>query len=205
MNNQELQARKVKAIARGQGNMYPVYVDRALNSELWDVEGKRYIDFGTGIAVCNTGHSHPKVIAAVQGQLEKFSHTCVMVNPYEVAVELAEKLTVIAPGDSEKKAIFVSTGAEAVENCVKIARAHTGRRGVIAFNGGFHGRTNLTMALTGKISPYKHLFGPFPGDIFHAPFPMACHDVSVKESLKAIENLFKVDIAPSDVAAIIVE
>ncbi|MDG1732010.1 MAG: 4-aminobutyrate--2-oxoglutarate transaminase [Thalassotalea sp.] len=205
MNNQELQARKVKAIARGQGNMYPVYVDRALNSELWDVEGKRYIDFGTGIAVCNTGHSHPKVIAAVKGQLEKFSHTCVMVNPYEVAVELAEKLTVIAPGDSEKKAIFVSTGAEAVENCVKIARAHTGRRGVIAFNGGFHGRTNLTMALTGKISPYKHLFGPFPGDIFHAPFPMACHDVSVKESLKAIENLFKVDIAPSDVAAIIVE
>lgn len=204
-SNQALQNRKTKVIARGQGNMYPVYVERAENSEIWDVEGNRYIDFGAGIAVCNTGHSHPKVVAAAKEQLDKFSHTCVMVNPYEVAVELAEKLTDIAPGDSEKKAIFVSTGAEAVENCVKIARAHTGRRGVIAFNGGFHGRTNLAMALTGKITPYKNLFGPFPGDIFHAPFPIECHDITVKQSLKALENLFKVDIAPSDVAAIIVE
>jgi 4-aminobutyrate aminotransferase/(S)-3-amino-2-methylpropionate transaminase len=205
MTNESLQARKVAVVARGQGNLYPVYVERAKNSEIWDVEGKRYIDFGTGIAVCNTGHSHPKVIAAVKAQVDKFSHTCVMVNPYGVAVELAEKITAIAPGDSGKKAIFVSTGAEAVENCVKIARAHTGRRGVIAFNGGFHGRTNLTMALTGKITPYKNLFGPFPGDIFHAPFPIACHDITVQQSLKAVENLFKVDIAPSDVAAIIVE
>ncbi len=205
MTNSELQTRKTQVIARGQGNMYPVYVERAENSEIWDVEGKRYIDFGTGIAVCNTGHSHPKVVAAVKAQLDKFSHTCVMVNPYEVAVELAEKLVDIAPGNSAKKAIFVSTGAEAVENCVKIARAHTGRRGVIAFNGGFHGRTNLTMALTGKITPYKHLFGPFPGDIFHAPFPIACHGITVEQSLKAVENLFKVDIAPTDVAAIIVE
>lgn len=205
MTNAKLQARKSQVIARGQGNVYPVYAEHAKNAELWDVEGNRYIDFGTGIAVCNTGHSHPKVIAAVKNQIDKFSHTCVMVNPYEVAVELAEKLTAIAPGDSEKKAIFVSTGAEAVENCVKIARAHTGRRGVIAFNGGFHGRTNLTMALTGKITPYKNLFGPFPGDIFHAPFPIECHGISVKESLKAVENLFKVDIAPSDVAAIIIE
>jgi len=205
MNNQQLQDRKTKVIARGQGNMYPVYIERGEGSELWDVEGKRYIDFGTGIAVCNTGHSHPKVVAAAKAQLDKFSHTCVMVNPYEVAVELAEKLVAAAPGDSEKKAIFVSTGAEAVENCVKIARAHTGRRGVIAFNGGFHGRTNLTMALTGKILPYKNLFGPFPGDIFHAPFPIEVHDITVKQSLKALENLFKVDIAPTDVAAIIVE
>jgi len=205
MTNEELQARKSQVIARGQGNVYPVYVDHAKNAEIWDVEGKRYIDFGAGIAVSNTGHSHPKIIEAVKAQVDKFSHTCVMVNPYEVAVELAEKLTAIAPGPSAKKAIFVSTGAEAVENCVKIARAHTGRRGVIAFNGGFHGRTNLTMALTGKISPYKHLFGPFPGDIFHAPFPMECHDVSVKDALKALDNLFKVDIAPSDVAAIIIE
>lgn len=204
-SNQELQARKANVIARGQGNMYQAYVERAENSEIWDVEGNRYIDFGAGIAVCNTGHSHPKVVAAVKEQLDKFSHTCVMVNPYEVAVELAEKLIEIAPGNSEKKAIFVSTGAEAVENCVKIARAHTGRRGVIAFNGGFHGRTNLTMALTGKITPYKNLFGPFPGDIFHAPYPIDCHDITVKQSLKALENLFKVDIAPSDVAAIIVE
>jgi len=203
--NAQLQQRKTSVIARGQGNVYPVYVEHAKNAELWDVEGKRFIDFGTGIAVCNTGHSHPKVVEAVKAQVDKFSHTCVMVNPYEVAVELAEKLTQLAPGDSEKKAIFVSTGAEAVENCVKIARAHTGRRGVIAFNGGFHGRTNLTMALTGKITPYKNLFGPFPGDIFHAPFPIAQHDISVKDSLTALANLFKVDIAPSDVAAIIVE
>lgn len=205
MNNTDLQNRKVKVIARGQGNVYPVYVERAKNAEIWDVEGNRYIDFGTGIAVCNTGHSHPKVIDAVKNQIDKFSHTCVMVNPYESAVELAEKLIEIAPGGSDKKAIFVTTGAEAVENCVKIARAHTGRRGVIAFNGGFHGRTNLTMALTGKITPYKHLFGPFPGDIFHAPFPIESHGISVNDSLKAIANLFKVDISPTDVAAIIVE
>ncbi|MBO9491411.1 4-aminobutyrate--2-oxoglutarate transaminase [Endozoicomonas sp. G2_1] len=204
-NNADLQARKSAVIARGQGNVYSSYIERGENAELWDVEGNRFIDFGTGIAVCNTGHSHPKVVAAVKEQIEKFSHTCVMVNPYEVAVELAEKLTKAAPGDSEKKAIFVSTGAEAVENCVKIARAHTGRRGVIAFNGGFHGRTNLTMGLTGKITPYKNLFGPFPGDIFHAPFPIDVHGISVKDSLKAVENLFKVDIAPSDVAAIILE
>ncbi len=205
MTNEQLQQRKVAVIARGQGNMYPVYVQKAKNSEIWDVEGKRYIDFGTGIAVCNTGHCHPKVVAAVKDQLDLFSHTCVMVNPYKVAVKLAEQLTMLAPGRSDKKAIFVSTGAEAVENCIKIARAYTGRRGVIAFNGGFHGRTNLTMALTGKITPYKNLFGPFPADIFHAPFPVECHGISVNDSLKAIENLFKVDIAPSDVAAIIVE
>lgn len=204
-SNESLQARKSAVIARGQGNVYPVYIDKGINAEIWDVEGNRYIDFGSGIAVCNTGHSHPKVMAAVKTQLEKFSHSCVMVNPYEVAVELAEKITVIAPGDSDKKAIFVTTGAEAVENCIKIARAHTGRRGVVAFNGGFHGRTNMTMALTGKMAPYKHMFGPFPGDIYHVPFPIACHDVSEKSSLKALENLFKVAIAPTDVAAIIIE
>lgn len=205
MSNKTLQNRKEQVIARGQGNIYPVYVDHAKNAEIWDVEGNRYIDFGAGIAVCNTGHSHPKVINAIKQQVDKFSHTCVMVNPYEVAVELAEKLVAAAPGNSPKKAIFVTTGAEAVENCVKIARAHTRRRGVIAFNGGFHGRTNLAMALTGKVTPYKNLFGPFPADIFHAPFPMEQHDVSVKDALKALQNLFKVDICPTDVAAIIVE
>ncbi|MEE1673198.1 4-aminobutyrate--2-oxoglutarate transaminase [Agarivorans aestuarii] len=205
MNNQQLQERKQSVIARGQGNVYPVYVERALNAELWDVEGKRYIDFATGIAVCNTGHSHPKVVAAVKQQLDKFSHTCVMINPYESAVELAEKLVALAPGNSDKKAMFVTTGAEAVENAVKIARASTGRRGVIAFNGGFHGRTNLTMALTGKITPYKHQFGPFTGDIYHAPFPMKAHGISTEQSLKALNNIFKVDISAEDVAAIIVE
>ena len=162
-------------MARGQGNIAPVYIERGENAELWDVEGNRYIDFGTGIAVCNTGHSNPRVVAAVIDQVERFSHTCVMVTPYDSAVQLAEQLNELAPGDSPKKSIFVTTGAEAVENTIKIARAYTGRRGVIAFNGGFHGRTLLAMGLTGKITPYKNLFGPFPGEIFHVPFPVDYH------------------------------
>ncbi|RXJ88616.1 4-aminobutyrate--2-oxoglutarate transaminase [Arcobacter sp. CECT 8983] len=205
MNNKDLQNRKNKVFARGQGNAYPVYVEKAKNAELWDVEGNRFIDFGTGIAVCNTGHSHPKIVEAVKSQIEKFSHTCVMVNPYEVAVELAEKLTKLAPGETEKKAIFVTTGAEAVENCVKIARAHTGRRGIVAFNGGFHGRTNMTMALTGKTMPYKKGFGPFPAEIYHLPYPTQFNGTSVKDTLVALKNLFKVDILPEDIAAIIIE
>ena len=205
LTNAQWQVRKQAAIARGQGNIAAVYIDRAENAEMWDVEGKRYIDFGTGIAVCSTGHSNPKVVEAVQKQLQRFSHTCVMVTPYDSAVELAEKLNELAPGPTPKKSIFVTTGAEAVENCVKIARAHTGRRGVIAFNGGFHGRTLLAMGLTGKITPYKNLFGPFPGEIFHVPYPIDYHGVTVEDSLKALEMLFKVDIAPTDVAAIIVE
>jgi len=204
-SNAEWQERKTAAIARGQGNIAPVYIERASNAELWDVEGKRYIDFGTGIAVCNTGHSHPKVVAAVKEQLDRFSHTCVMVTPYDSAVRLAEALNELAPGKSPKKSMFVTTGAEAVENTVKIARAYTGRRGVIAFTGGFHGRTLLAMGLTGKITPYKNLFGPFPGDVYHAPFPVEYHGVSVKDSIKALTALFKADIAPTDVAAIIVE
>lgn len=205
MSNNELQERKLKVFARGQGNTYPVFVKEAKNAELWDVEGNRFIDFGTGIAVCNTGHSHPKIIEAVKTQIEKFSHTCVMVNPYEVAVELGEKLTKLAPGDSEKKIIFVTTGAEAVENCVKIARAHTKRRAVIAFNGAFHGRTSLTMALTGKTAPYKVGFGPFPGEIYHVPFPAEAYSATVEDSLRAIKNIFKSDVVAEDVAAIIVE
>jgi 4-aminobutyrate aminotransferase/(S)-3-amino-2-methylpropionate transaminase len=203
--NAEWQERKVAAIARGQGNIAPVYIERAKNAELWDIEGKRYIDFGTGIAVCNTGHSNPKVVAAVKEQLDRFSHTCVMVTPYDTAVRLAEALNELAPGNSPKKSIFVTTGAEAVENTIKIARAHTGRRGVIAFNGGFHGRTLLAMGLTGKITPYKNLFGPFPGEVYHAPFPIDYHGIGVEDSIKALHALFKADIAPTDVAAIIVE
>ncbi|MDH5618082.1 MAG: aminotransferase class III-fold pyridoxal phosphate-dependent enzyme, partial [Gammaproteobacteria bacterium] len=134
-SNAAWQERKLAAMARGQGNIAPVYVDRAVNAEIWDVEGRRYIDFGTGIAVCNTGHSNPQVVAAVQEQLQRFSHTCVMVTPYDSAVRLAEQLNELAPGASPKKSMFVTTGAEAVENTIKIARAYTGRRGVIAFNG----------------------------------------------------------------------
>ena len=205
MNNAALQQRKDNAFARGQGTLTHAYIEKALNAELWDVEGKRYIDLGSGIAVVNTGHSHPRVQAAVQEQLTKFSHTCVMVTPYASAVELAEKLNAAAPGDTPKKAIFVTTGAEAVENCVKIARAHTGRSGIIAFNGGFHGRTNLTMGLTGKVAPYKAGFGPFPGEIYHAPYPNAYHGVSEEESLRALNMLFTVAIEPGRIAAIIIE
>lgn len=203
--NQSLQQRKTAVIARGQGNVYPVFVSHAKNAEVWDVENNRYIDFASGIAVCNTGHSHPKVVEAVKRQMDKFSHSCVMVNPYEVAIELAEKLVKIAPGQSEKKAVFVSTGAEAVENCIKIARAYTKRRGVVAFNGGFHGRTNMAMALTGKIAPYKQDFGPFPSDIFHVPFPDPLRGISTEDSLMALNTLFKASIAATDVAAIIIE
>jgi len=202
--NAELQQRKQKAIARGQGNVSAVYVDRAENSEFWDVEGRRYIDFGSGIAVVNTGHSHPKITAAVKKQLDKFSHTCVMVNPYDSAVELAEKLNELVPIQFAKT-MFVTTGAEAVENAIKIARAHTGRRGVIAFNGGFHGRTSMCMALTGKVAPYKAQFGPFPGEIYHVPFPIEYHGVSVADSLAAIETLFKVEIEAEAIAAMIIE
>ena len=205
MNNVDLQQRKENAIARGQGNMAPVYVDRALNSEVWDVEGKRHIDFGAGIAVVNTGHNHPKVKAAVQAQVERFTHTCVMVSPYESAVALAEKLNEAAPGNTPKKSIFVTTGAEAVENCVKIARAYTGRPGIIAFNGGFHGRTNMTMGLTGKVSPYKIGFGPFPSDIFHVAYPNEFHGISAEQSLEELKMRFTCDIEASRVAAIIIE
>lgn len=203
--NLSLQQRKQAVIANGQGNLYPVYVSHAKNAELWDVEGNRYLDFGTGIAVCNTGHAHPKLVQAVSEQMARFSHSCVMVNPYESAVSLAEKLTELAPGSSRKKAMFVTTGAEAVENAIKIARAHTSRRGIVAFNGGFHGRTNLTMAMTGKVSPYKDHFGPFPADIYHVPFPNPLHGISSKDSLQALNTLMKVDIAAADIAAVIIE
>jgi len=204
-SNQDLQKRRDAAFARGLGNQLPVYVARARNAEMWDVEGRRYIDFASGIAVLNTGHLHPKVQAAVAKQLDAFSHTCLMITPYESAVVLAEKLNRLAPGPSPKKAIFVTTGAEAVENCIKIARAHTGRSGVIAFGGGFHGRTFMAMALTGKVAPYKAGFGPFPADVYHAPYPIAYHGVSVEDSLEALEHIFKYDIEPARVAAIIIE
>jgi 4-aminobutyrate aminotransferase/(S)-3-amino-2-methylpropionate transaminase len=202
--NQDWQNRKNQAFARGMGNMLPIYVERAENAELWDVEGRRYIDFGAGIAVVNTGHSHPRIVAAVREQLEAFSHTCIMVTPYAQAVELAERVTQAVPIENAK-AIFVSTGAEAVENAVKIARVATGRPGVIAFSGGFHGRTNLCMGLTGKVVPYKKGFGPFTPEIYHVPFPAEYLGISGDDAFDALEQLFKCDIQPDKVAAIIIE
>lgn len=197
--------RRLKAIARGMGMAAPVFAKRAENAEIWDIEGRRFIDFAGGIAVLNAGHRHPLVMRRVMEQLNSFTHTCFTIMPYEPFVELAEKLNALAPISGEKKSIFVTTGAEAVENSVKIARAHTGRSDVIAFNGSFHGRTLMTMALTGKNIPYKTKFGPFPAGVWHVPYPIEHKGISVEDSLHAIEWLFKVDVEPSRVAAIIIE
>jgi 4-aminobutyrate aminotransferase len=203
--NTEWQSRKELATVRGVGVLTHVYAARAENAEIWDVEGKRYIDFAGGIGVLNTGHRHPKVIAAVEAQLRKFTHTCYQVMPYPGYVELAEKLNQLTPGRFPKKTAFFSTGAEAIENSVKVARAATGRPGIIAFAGAFHGRTMMAMALTGKVTPYKAGFGPFPPEIYHAPFPIALHGVSVEESIEGINRLFKADIDPKRVAGVIIE
>ena len=204
-SNASLHKRRMDAVPRGVGNAYAIYAERASNAEIIDVEGKRLIDFAGGIAVLNTGHCHPKVVAAVTEQLGKFTHTCFQVNPYEQYIRLAERLNDITPGDFAKKTIFLTTGAEAVENAVKIARAHTKRAAVIAFSGAFHGRTLMGMALTGKYQPYKVGFGPFPTDIYHVPFPETNEKDGWQKSLKALETLFKADVGPDNVAAIIIE
>lgn len=203
--NKEWQARKDAATPRGVGVLAKFYAERALNAELWDVEGRRFIDFGSGIAVLNTGHRHPAVVAAIARQLESFTHTAYQVVPYASYVALAERLNQMTPGSHLKKTALFTTGAEAVENAIKIARHHTRRPGVIALSGAFHGRTFLGMSLTGKVVPYKTGFGPFPGSVYHVPAPIELHGGSVETSLKAIDYLFKADIEPSQVAAIIVE
>ncbi|MGL3608658.1 4-aminobutyrate--2-oxoglutarate transaminase [Rhizobium sp. G187] len=205
MKNADISARKNDAISRGVGMTTQIYADKAENAEIWDVEGNRYIDFAGGIAVLNTGHRHPKVVEAVKAQLDRFTHTCHQVVPYENYVALAERLNKIVPGKFEKKTIFATTGAEAVENAIKIARCATGRSAVIAFTGGFHGRTFLGMALTGKVVPYKVGFGPMMGDVFHVPFPLEMHGIDVETSLDVLDKLFKADVDPKRVAAIILE
>ncbi|ALV29816.1 4-aminobutyrate--2-oxoglutarate transaminase [Pannonibacter phragmitetus] len=205
MQNSQIAARRAAAISRGVGVTTQVYAHKAENAEIWDVEGRRYIDFAAGIAVVNTGHRHPKVIEAVKAQLDSFTHTCHQVVPYENYVALAEKLNAAVPGDFAKKTIFVTTGAEAVENAVKIARAATNRPAVIAFTGGFHGRTFMGMTLTGKVQPYKAGFGAMMPDVFHVPFPVELHGVSVEDSLSVLDKLFKADVDPARVAAFIVE
>lgn len=204
-SNEALWARREQAVPRGVGSMHRRFSAHAKNAEIWDVEGKRYIDFATGIAVTNTGHGDPRITEAVKAQIDNFSHTCFQVTPYESYVALAERLNALAPGDTPKKTIFLTTGAEAVENAIKIARAATGRHGVVAFKGGFHGRTMMGMALTGKVAPYKAGFGPFPTGIYHVPFPVPYHGITEEMSLAALVDLFKADIAADDVAAIILE
>ncbi len=205
LTNASLMARRRAAIPRGVGQSHEVFIARGENAEIWDVEGKRYIDFAGGIAVLNTGHCNPSVIAAVKAQLDHYTHTCFQVLAYEPYVELAERINALAPGDFAKKTLFLSTGAEAIENAVKIARAYTKRAAIIAFTSGYHGRTLLTLGLTGKVAPYKTGFGPFPPEIFHAQFPNALHGVSVDDAIASIESIFKNDVEASRVAAILVE
>ncbi|MCG3200652.1 MAG: 4-aminobutyrate aminotransferase PuuE [Gammaproteobacteria bacterium] len=201
--NEELMARKAAATPRGVGVMASFFADRADNAELWDVEGRRYIDFAGGIAVVNTGHGNPRVVAAIEAQLKRFTHTCYQVVPYESYIALAEKLNAMTPGGHAKKTALFSTGAEAVENAIKIARAYTKRSGVIAFGGAFHGRSLFAVSLTGKVQPYKAGFGPFPPEIYHAPFP--CQRTRLEEVKEAVSHIFKADIEPGRVAAIIFE
>ena len=205
LNNAALMARRQAAVARGVGHAHEIFADRAVNAEVWDVEGRRFIDFAGGIAVLNTGHCHPAVIAAAKAQLDRFTHTCFQVLAYEPYVELAERLNALAPGNFAKKTLFLTTGAEAVENAVKIARAATGRPGIIAFGGGYHGRTLLTLGLTGKVAPYKIGFGPFPADIFHAAYPSALRGISVDDAMASVEAILRNDIEAARVAAIILE
>lgn len=203
-NTQELQSRREKAVARGVGTR-GIFAARAQNAELWDVDGKRFIDFAAGIAVNNTGHRHPKLMAAVAQQSEQFTHTCFHVAPYEGYMKLAEKLNASTPGDFDKRTMLVTTGAEAVENAVKMARAYTGRSGVIAFSGAFHGRTLLGMALCGKVNPYKKAFGAMPPEVVHAPFPNEMHGITPEHSISVLENMLRSSIDPERVAAMIIE
>lgn len=205
MKNSELHQRRVDATPRGVGVMCGFYAEKAENATLWDVEGNEVIDFAAGIAVLNTGHRHPKVMAAVEKQLQAFTHTAYQIVPYESYIALAERINARVPIDGPAKTAFFSTGAEAVENAVKIARAYTKRPGIIAFGGGFHGRTFMTMALTGKVAPYKIGFGPFPGSVYHAHYPNELHGISTEQALQSLTHLFKADIAPDQVAAILLE
>ena len=204
MSNTEIARRRMAAVPRGLAVASPITVHRALNAELWDVEGRRYIDFAGGIGVVNTGHRHPRVMAAVSSQLEAFTHASIQVSSYEIYIELAETLNRLAPGTQPKKTLLVTTGAEAIENAVKIARFSTGRPAVIAFSGGFHGRTLFTLALTGKVKPYKLGFGPYPGDVYHLPFPTDSRD-SIEKSVGALDEIFRSDVDPERVAAILIE
>ncbi|MGP9556695.1 4-aminobutyrate--2-oxoglutarate transaminase [Psychrobacter sp. AOP7-A1-24] len=203
--NEALLARRKAVLPTGLGVAFPIFAEKAKNSEIWDVEGKRYIDFIGGISVLNTGHSHPKITQRVHEQVDKFTHTAAQIVSYESYVDLAEKLCEKAPISGPTKALFLTTGAEAVENTIKIARAKTGRPGVISFVGGWHGRTLMCMSLTGKVLPYKKNFGPMPGPVFHALFPAEELNVTEAQALHNLDMIFQADIDPSEVAAMIIE
>ena len=204
-DNENLGERRRAAVPRGVATAMPVFAARALNSEIWDVEGRRYVDFASGIAVLNVGHCHPRVVAAVREQLDRFSHTAFQVMGYESYIELAERLNAIAPFTGSAQTVLFTTGAEAVENAAKIARAATGRQAIVSFAGGFHGRTALASALTGKVIPYKKQFGASLSDVFHVPFPSRERGISVEDAMRVLDMIFAASVHPGGVAAIIVE
>ena len=203
--NSQLQQRKDDALPRGTGNLCQWYVDQAENATLRDVEGNSWIDFAGGIAVLNTGHRHPRIVQVIADQLAKFTHTAFQITPYESYVALAERINQRVPIAGKAKTAFFTTGAEAVENAVKVARAATRRHGIITFGNAFHGRTFMTMAMTGKVAPYKRDFGPMPASVFHARYPNAVTGISVEDAIASLHDLFSHDIAPQDVAAIVLE
>ncbi len=205
-NSLALSARRKQAVSRGVPQITPVFVASASGATLTDVDGNVFLDFAGGIGCINAGHSDPAVTSAIRAQSEKFLHTCFMVSPYESYIELAERLNELSPGDFEKRTFFVNTGAEAVENAVKIARSYTGRPGVICFDDGYHGRTYMAMALTAKVKPYKLGFGPFPEHVYRVPFanPYRCADAT-GHSLRQIAALFQSGVRPDEIAALIVE
>nr|WP_299380120.1 4-aminobutyrate--2-oxoglutarate transaminase [uncultured Halomonas sp.] len=205
MNNAELNELKQRYVASGAASPATHFAERAENAEIWDADGKRFIDFAGGIGVLNIGHRHPKVVEAVKAQLDKVMHTCQTVMPYEGYVKVAEKLSQITPVRGHAKVMLANSGAEALENAVKIARAATGKTNVICFDGGYHGRTFMTMAMNGKVNPYQTDFGPMPGTVFRAPYPVPYHGVSEDEALRGLKMALRTDANPKDTAAIILE
>src|ERR1700724_1952387 len=204
-NADELKALRERYVPRGVTTAHPLVADHALGSEVWDSSGRRYVDFVGGIGVMNVGHNHPRVRTAVREQLDRVTHTAFQVVMYESYLRLAERLCEVAPGDGAKKAIFFSTGAEAVENAVKIARAATGRPAIISFTGGFHGRTLLALSLTGTVNPYKQNFGPYAAEVYQTPFPYAYRGWTTEAALAPLVGLCASVVAPERVAAIIIE
>ena len=194
-----------KYVPRGITSSHPITADRARGSELWDVSGKRYVDFAGGIGVMNVGHAHPRVMEAVEEQLRRATHTSFQVVQYETYLRLAERLCEVTPIDGPKKAIFFSTGAEAIENAVKIARAATGRPAVISFRGGFHGRTLLALSLTGSVQPYKQDFGPYAAEVYQSPFPYEYRGWNTEAAIADLDNLLESEVGPKRVAAILIE
>ncbi len=203
--NNALMQRRHNAVPRGVGQIHPIFAEQAENCRVWDVEGREYLDFAGGIAVLNTGHLHPGIVSAVEAQLKKLSHTCFQVLAYEPYLALCERMNQKVPGDFAKKTLLVTTGSEAVENAVKIARAATKRSGAIAFSGAYHGRTHYTLSLTGKVHPYSAGMGLMPGHVYRALYPCPLHNISDDDAIASIERIFKNDAAPEDIAAIIIE